>query len=135
MGRRIGSCMGEVRECEIFETKERGSFIKVQVDFDSRKPLIPRVNVGSCADGVLWVDFRYERLPQFCYACGLIGHEEDSCKTDQVQANHYEKEEHELGLWLRASVFGRWVTKFHKGDSPTAESGTQYKNNTCPRIF
>ncbi|KAJ1388771.1 Zinc knuckle CX2CX4HX4C [Sesbania bispinosa] len=88
MGQRIGACLGEVKESEIFEVRERGSFIKILVEVDVTKPLKPGINIGSQADGVLWVDFQYERLAQFCYACGLVGHEEDTCVTRKDQGGN-----------------------------------------------
>ncbi|KAJ1414343.1 Zinc knuckle CX2CX4HX4C [Sesbania bispinosa] len=107
MGRRIGACLGEVKESDIFESKERGSFIKIPVEFDISKPLRPGVNVGSQEDGVMWVDFQYERLPQFCYPCGLIGHEEDFCGAHPDKSTRDNQKESDLGPWLRAYIVGR----------------------------
>ncbi|KAJ1407826.1 hypothetical protein SESBI_24015 [Sesbania bispinosa] len=61
MGHKIGACMGDVLEADNFEIKERGSFIKVVVNFDTTKPLKSGINLGSKKDGITWVDFRYER--------------------------------------------------------------------------
>ncbi|KAJ1389195.1 Zinc knuckle CX2CX4HX4C [Sesbania bispinosa] len=107
MGIKIGACMGEVLESESFEIKEKGSFIKVLVKFDTRKPLKPGINVGSRMDGISWVDFRYERLPRFCYSCGLVGHEESGCNSPHKQEDN--QEESMLGPWLRASQFRRKI--------------------------
>ncbi|KAJ1375534.1 Zinc knuckle CX2CX4HX4C [Sesbania bispinosa] len=120
---------------KFFETKDRGTFIKVSVDFDTNKPLIPGVNIGSRVDGIIWVDFRFERLPQFCYACGLIGHEEESCKSHNTNATNSEKEDHDIGPWLRASVFGRKLTKSHKGDPPSSDGRTQSNKQQMPKEF
>ncbi|KAJ1416986.1 Zinc knuckle CX2CX4HX4C [Sesbania bispinosa] len=79
MGRKIGGCLGEVNSVDIFETRDRGSFIKLVVIIDTSRPLKLGIHVGSKTYGVIWVDFEYERMPQFCYFCGRIGHEEDFC--------------------------------------------------------
>ncbi|KAJ1421140.1 Zinc knuckle CX2CX4HX4C [Sesbania bispinosa] len=127
MGRKIGECMGVVRESEIFEVRDRGSFIKILVDFDTTKPLLPGVNIGNRVDGVLWVDFRFERLPQFCYTCGLIGHEEDTCNSDHAKTNNSENAEHDFGPWLRASAVSRKVSNLARGDPTHSEKRGQHK--------
>ncbi|KAJ1381384.1 hypothetical protein SESBI_45205 [Sesbania bispinosa] len=48
MGYRIGSCLGEVKDSEIFEVQERESFIKIMVEFDSTKPLLPGHEEDTC---------------------------------------------------------------------------------------
>ncbi|KAJ1420356.1 Zinc knuckle CX2CX4HX4C [Sesbania bispinosa] len=81
MGRKIGACLGRVEESEVYEGRDKITFVKLLVEVDTQKPLLPGIPVGSHMDGVTWVDFRYERLPQFCYKRGHIGHDEDSCKV------------------------------------------------------
>ncbi|KAJ1399445.1 Zinc finger, CCHC-type [Sesbania bispinosa] len=135
MGRKIGACMGTVRDSEIFEVRDRGSFIKILVDFDTTKPLLPGVNVGSRVDGVLWVDFRFERLPQFCYSCGLIGHEEDSCRSDPVHANNDDTEGQGLGPWLRASAVGRKASNPTRGEPSHSDMRARSKKQHMPKEF
>lgn len=45
----------------------------------------------------LQIEFKYKRLPKFCYECHRIGHDEDSCKSKEANA-HIE----DYGPWLRA---------------------------------
>ncbi|KAJ1418357.1 Zinc knuckle CX2CX4HX4C [Sesbania bispinosa] len=75
MGQRIGSCMGEVLESHVHEIQGRGSFVKAP----------------------------FERLPQFCYQCGVIGHDDDGCNGDKDE----EDADHPRGPWMRASQAGR----------------------------
>ncbi|KAJ1378034.1 Zinc finger, CCHC-type [Sesbania bispinosa] len=97
MGEKIGANIGPVREVDIYEIKDSGQFVKVLVELNIKKPLLSGILVGSKKDGITWVDFRYEKLPQFCYRCGQIGHEEDMCKHKVEQRNGDESTEHELG--------------------------------------
>ncbi|KAJ1381862.1 Zinc knuckle CX2CX4HX4C [Sesbania bispinosa] len=88
MGYRIGSCLGEVKDSAIFEE-----------------------------NGVMWVDFQYERLPQFCYSCGLVVHEEDTCGSHTSQVEQEDRGEGNLGPWLRGSQVGRRIADNQKGNA------------------
>ncbi|KAJ1405471.1 Zinc finger, CCHC-type [Sesbania bispinosa] len=109
MGQKIGACLGRVGEVDIFENRERGSFIKVLVDIDVTKPLLSGIPMASKKDGISLVSFQYERLPQFCYNCGRIGHDEDMCIDDKSTGTEEEEESKTFGPWMRASHFGRKV--------------------------
>ena len=39
----------------------------------------------------VWVYFRYEKLLNFCYWCGTIGHVEDDCdaKPEEIETNEW----------------------------------------------
>ncbi|KAL2944371.1 Lipoxygenase 2 chloroplastic [Bienertia sinuspersici] len=42
------------------------------------KPL-PRGSTMKIGGEKIWVDFRIERLPGFCYVCGCLGHSMKEC--------------------------------------------------------
>lgn len=46
-----------------------------------------------------WCPFEYEFLPEFCYVCGIIGHDDKACKI-QLQKG----EKAQFGPWLRAFI-------------------------------
>ena len=48
--------------------------------------------------GRYWVDFRYERLPNFCYICGLLGHDEKHCQASPME----QRLGRQYGEWLKA---------------------------------
>lgn len=64
-----------------------GHFARVLVDVDLAQPLRDRIMVERKGFAFL-VDIQYERLPNFCSFCKMIGHASDKCKrkqnTDQV---------------------------------------------------
>ena len=45
--------------------------------------------------------FRYEQLPDFCYVCGKLDHQEYNCDV-VVRLNEGKKAHKEYGAWLRA---------------------------------
>ncbi|KAL3511205.1 hypothetical protein ACH5RR_030606 [Cinchona calisaya] len=78
-----------------------GKFIKLLVEIDVTKPLLIGTVVRVDGD-MKWVTFKYEKLPDFCYACGIIGHSENSCPNKGQGGN--DKEEPQFGSWLKANV-------------------------------
>lgn len=52
----------------------------------------------------LWISFQYERMPIFCYWCGLINHDEKNCKLWTESGRTLKKDEQQYGPWLRAST-------------------------------
>lgn len=66
-----------------------------------------------CRGSKIWVDFKYERAPIFCYYCGQIGHNEKLYlkRKQDVERNCVLKDQ--FGIWLR--VGGRrtegWGTR------------------------
>ena len=69
----------------------------------------------------VWVYFRYEKLLNFCYWFGAIGHVEDDC---DVKPEEIETDEWPYGPHLRASPL---KTSFHK---PGSESFTGSHSST-----
>ena len=50
-----------------------------------------------------WVDFKYERLPIFCYWCGKVDHDERDCIQWIQSKETLRSEDKQFGAWLRAS--------------------------------
>ncbi|KAJ1431874.1 Zinc knuckle CX2CX4HX4C [Sesbania bispinosa] len=129
MGYKIGGCLGEVKTADLFEIRDRGSFLKLLINLDSSNPLKAGIHVGSKSDGVHWVDFEYERLPQFCYSCGKIGHEEVFCHNTTNKEEDTDPEAKPLGPWMRASQFGRRLI-LQSNDNPcNNQRGTHSKKS------
>ena len=54
-----------------------------------------------------WVQFKYERLPNFWYRCGLLSHALKDCPEAGERNTLGEKEELQYGAWLRGEIFRR----------------------------
>ncbi|KAL5800887.1 hypothetical protein ACOSQ3_032519 [Xanthoceras sorbifolium] len=50
---------------------------------------------------------KYERLPDFCYGCGFIGHSFREYHNSEVRKSFMEGVEPKFGMWLRASPLDR----------------------------
>lgn len=76
VGRKIGMVFKEVKEVLISHSGgKEGKHVKLLVKADMTQPLLRGTAVKM--NGVLkWVSFSYERVPDFCYKCGVIGHSE-----------------------------------------------------------
>ncbi|KAI7997022.1 hypothetical protein LOK49_LG10G01999 [Camellia lanceoleosa] len=51
----------------------------------------------------VWVTFKYERLPNFCYFCGRLGHGDRECPARMLGGAGAEGHGDQYGAWLRAS--------------------------------
>jgi hypothetical protein len=99
IGRKIGASVGVV---EAVDTDARGmgwgESLRVKILIDLSKPL-PRgrkINVEGKAN---WVTFKYERLPRFCFHCGVIWHGKGGCPK---RSSFRQQEMNQYGMWLRA---------------------------------
>ena len=60
----------------------------------------------------VWISFKYEKLPNFCYWYGLISHDGKDCEVWLAKKNVEKIEPHEYGPWLRALPYNPGKTPF-----------------------
>ena len=97
-----------------FEIQQaNGVIVKALVWMNVGKPLKKGSNAGSRKDGNFWVDFKYERLAQFCYYCGMIGHEEKGCAKAIMDEKNGGGKSLNLGPRLKVK-FSRWRVRTTK---------------------
>ena len=60
----------------------------------------------------IWVSFKYEKLPNFCYWCGLISHNGKDYDVGLVRKEPVNTKPHEYGPWLRVVPFILGKTSF-----------------------
>ena len=96
--RLLGGCIGEVLGVDTNEILwDKSARLRVLIDIT--KPL-RRVQRFSLKNGVsALVEIKYERLPTFCFLCGVIGH----IRRDCVEVSEEDKDgDRQWGAWLRA---------------------------------
>ncbi|KAH1081471.1 hypothetical protein J1N35_021232 [Gossypium stocksii] len=103
----LGGAVGEVmaidwrdRECGW------GEYIRVRVWLDITKPLRRVVKMGTQTGPLKVPMVKYERLPNFCYGRGLIGHSVEACKTVKLTEG-MEEADLQFGEWLRVPLLKR----------------------------
>ncbi|PON94286.1 Zinc knuckle CX2CX4HX4C [Trema orientale] len=76
VGQMLGNRIGKTEWVEKDESGRcLGTFLRVHVTLDIDRPLLQglKIRLGSHAPAT-WVDFQYEKLLEFCFSCGCIGH-------------------------------------------------------------
>jgi hypothetical protein len=79
-----------------------GNFVRVKIRLDVRKALARFVSIVRGGQREIY-KIQYEKMPRFCGACGMFGHEEDKLKWGDFLKADWE-------TW-----FGRGFTNFRGG--------------------
>ncbi|GER31074.1 RNA-directed DNA polymerase-like protein [Striga asiatica] len=125
VGLKIGQIFNAVKNVVICKAGgEVGSFIKLLVAMNLNEP-IPRCTSVKLGDQKVLVAFRYERLANLCYYCGMIGHLDRGCEKKIKDIENRTVVEGQFGEWLKAS-------ETLPGGRSTY-SGTSERNETPPK--
>ena len=77
----IGNSLGEVSKAAQVGELIGGDFLRVRVVVNVSRPLNKGRKVLLGKDGEVWVNFRYEKMPNFCYWCGMVSHDAQECSV------------------------------------------------------
>ncbi|XP_050222146.1 uncharacterized protein LOC126672240 [Mercurialis annua] len=107
-GLSLGAQIGEVEEVDPGATGDcLGKYLRVRVKMDITKPLKRGLKVKLEAEGAPTVIMlKYERLPDLCMKCGIIGHPILECSIPGKEDGMYKYNE-----TIRAGPTQRFVTK------------------------
>lgn len=78
------------------------NYLRILVSVDVRSPLKSQMRVKKTGGDWLWIKFKYEKLPSFCFYCGRIGHTDKFCEA--LFDNPEDKEVRKYDSSLRAQV-------------------------------
>ena len=94
----LGESLGQVTPCENPNEMVGGDFLRVHVEIDVSKPLYQGRRVVLDNNEETWISFKYEKLTNFCYWCGLISHNGKDCDIWLARKDTGNTESHEYGL-------------------------------------
>ena len=105
MAKQIGKTIGVLspyrREAEMIA----GDFLRVRVEVDVSKPLCRGRKVTLDNKEELWVAFNNEKLPNFCYWCEMVCHDDKDCDFWLSSKGLLPIESQEFRAWMRATPF------------------------------
>jgi hypothetical protein len=79
--RSIGSCLGDLLEIDEADSDQfyQKSFLRLRVQIKLMDPLVPGFFHRRPPKEPTWIQYKYERLSDFCYVCDRLGHLSFSC--------------------------------------------------------
>ncbi|XP_022156185.1 uncharacterized protein LOC111023135 [Momordica charantia] len=123
MAIRLGNAIGNFVDVDCNEKGfSWGASLRIRVLIDITKPLRRgiKINIDGPMGGC-WIPIQYERLPDFCYFCGVIGHSSHDCDARYLAAQDDSRATSEYGPWLRFVGSKAGAQKGRKGKSPARE--------------
>ncbi|TXG53188.1 hypothetical protein EZV62_022357 [Acer yangbiense] len=116
MNRRMAKWMaeqiGEVIDIPSESKECWGRYLRVNVQIDIHRPLKRWLRLKlDKTDNIVVVGLKYERLPEFCYACGKIGHGIKECLDLEARTEALSGKTTKFGLLMRASILERQRNK------------------------
>ena len=101
----IGGIIREVQSgMKEWGTQDGSSFMRIRVLVDMLKPLCRGRKIFKEDGKVGWVRFKYERLPNLCYWCGLLMHVDKYCDLWVKSRGSLIEDDQQYGGWLHASL-------------------------------
>lgn len=111
---------------------EQAKFMRIRADIPIEKPLRRGGHVVNPKGEKFWVTFKYERLPNFCFRCGVLGHDEKHCPNTSIDNSDSPRQYRD---WLRANGNSKWgVDKSKSSNSKDLEEkrGEESDDRTTP---
>lgn len=89
----------------------KGKYLRVRTALDISKPLKTGFFLPRGGKESIWIQFKFERLGDFCYRCGCLDHGESSCSKNDVNIEDVIDLRKAYGPWLRVSSASQVVTE------------------------
>uniref|UniRef100_A0A803M277 CCHC-type domain-containing protein n=1 Tax=Chenopodium quinoa TaxID=63459 RepID=A0A803M277_CHEQI len=81
----IGDCVGGFIEFDDSDPLGWEEFLRIKVWIDVEKTLRRGMKIAMGGGATKWLGFKYERLGDFCYYCGRLGHNDKECSHVEVE--------------------------------------------------
>ncbi|KAL5816516.1 hypothetical protein ACOSQ3_024894 [Xanthoceras sorbifolium] len=104
----LAETIGKVVEIPLEPKDCWGKFLRVKARIDVSKPLKRGLRVWLFDfQMIVIVLLRYERLSEFCFACGLLGRSIQECSNKKARMEAIDSAAPKFGEWLRAPISER----------------------------
>lgn len=71
----LGAKIGKVEEVDCDDNDNwTGPFMRIRINIEVHRPLMRGLKLRVSESDALWCPIVYEKLPDFCHTCGVIGH-------------------------------------------------------------
>ncbi|KAL9662916.1 hypothetical protein QQ045_027751 [Rhodiola kirilowii] len=94
------------RECDRF-----------RVELEVNKPILHGVFLAEEDREPVWIEYKYERLPNMCFKCERLNHETNQCEFESEVQPYRRK----FGRWLKADYQGMVGSSSNVGRSGAAQ--------------
>ncbi len=81
-----------------------GDFVRVHVSVNISRPFCRGRKVGLGGEKEVLISFRYEKLANFCYWCGLVTHSDKDCPVWLRSKGSLHTDQQQFGAWMRAQI-------------------------------
>ncbi|XP_073121703.1 uncharacterized protein At4g02000-like [Henckelia pumila] len=81
VARDVGNFLGKFVEADSNNfTGIWRDYKRIRVSMDIRLPIKRRMKLKKIGEEWSWINFKYEKIPTFCFFCGVIGHFDKFCE-------------------------------------------------------
>ncbi|TXG69026.1 hypothetical protein EZV62_003961 [Acer yangbiense] len=136
----LGQLIGELIDIDVGVTGECfGKYLRLKVAIDISQPLkrFLRLELTKGEESLLLL--RYEKLSEYCFHCGIIGHSHQECHNRKCTDIRASSMEFDIGPWLRATnppgqnkTFGHQRARSEKLHDRNEGAGISEKTNDRP---
>ncbi|XWS27547.1 hypothetical protein CRYUN_Cryun26dG0125300 [Craigia yunnanensis] len=86
-------------------------FLRIRVAMEVAKPLVTGFWVTREGNRKVWVKIKYEKISDFCFECGWLGHVWKSCEYGG-EVRDMGEGMRRYGLWLKATPIKEMEAKY-----------------------
>ena len=100
----IGESLGTVNKSVGISDMVGGNFMRIRVLIDITRPLCHGRIISLDSDDDRFISFKYKRLPNICYWCGMVSHANKDYTIWLSSKGSLKVEDQQFGHWIRATL-------------------------------
>lgn len=130
----IGNFVGKFVSADLgaLLRKRQSHSLRIRVQLSLSHPLVTGFFLERAGKPRVWIPFRYERLADFCYRCGVLTHVETRCTTQVSSPFGPLDPGVAFGPWLR---FGFSPISFTPPSRPVPQQSLTFDKENIPPNF